>query len=229
MNSCDADGSSDKSDDELIEIAKALGFRNPNPNLTAEQHRQIMILIGKNRDVFASNLKELGSSNVHDHFIDTGTASPIRLAPYRACPEKRAEIEKQIEIMSDADLIEPSVSPWQAPVVLVKKKDGTFRFAVDYRKLNQVTKPLHQPLPHIEDVFDTIGQNKATIFSTLDCASGFWQIPLDKRTAHKTAFVTHQGVYQFKRLPFGMMNAPSVFAMVMNSVLCIFSTKYAMV
>ena len=131
--------------------------------------------------------------------------------------------------MEDADLIEPSVSPWQAPVVLVKKKDGTFRFAVDYRKLNQVTKPLHQPLPHIEEIFDTIGQNKPTLFSTLDCASGFWQIPLHKSTAHKTAFVTHQGVYQFKRLPFGMMNAPSVFAMVMNHVLRNLTSKFAMV
>lgn len=230
VNSCKHDSCTfDKTDDELIAIANELGFVNPNPNLTPEQSRDLMILIGKHRDIFATNLKELGSSNVHEHFIDTGTASPIRLPPYRASPVKRAEIEKQIELMKDADLIEDSVSPWQAPVVLITKKDGSFRFAVDYRKLNQVTKPLHQPLPHIEDVFDTIGQNKAAIFSTLDCASGFWQIPLDKRTAHKTAFVTHQGVYQFKRLPFGMMNAPSVFAMVMNHILRNLSTKYAMV
>ena len=88
---------------------------------------------------------------------------------------------------------------------------------------------MHQPLPHIEEVFDTVGQNKATLFSTLDCASGFWQIPLDEATAQKTAFLTQQGVFQFKRLPFGLMNASSVFSIVMNHVHRHLSTKYAMV
>ena len=143
----------------------------------------------------------------------------MRQAPYRTTPEKRAEIEHQVEELLDSDIIEPSVSEWQATVVLVKNKDSSYRFAVDYRKLNQVTKPISYPLPRIEDVFDSVGQEQAKIFSTLDMASGFWQIPLDPETAHKTAFCTHAGVYQFKRLSFGHTNAPSAFSIVMGEVL----------
>ena len=75
---------------------------------------------------------------------------------------------------------------WQSPVIMVKKKDGSFRFAVDYRKLNAVTKPMYFPLPKLDDVFDSIGQTQAQIFSVLDMASGYWQIPLDQETAHTT-------------------------------------------
>ena len=206
-------------DEQYINITKSLGFDLVSSDLTSAERRQLSIFLGKNRDLFATSLKELGFTSIHQHRIDTGDATPMRQAPYRTTPEKRAEIEHQVEELLDSDIIEPSVSEWQAPVVLVKKKDSSYRFAVDYRKLNQVTKPISYPLPRIEDVFDSVGQEQAKIFSTLDMASGFWQIPLDPETAHKTAFCTHAGVYQFKRLSFGLTNAPSAFSMVMGEVL----------
>ena len=104
-------------------------------------------------------------------------------------------------------------------MVLVRKKDNTFRFAVDYRKLNKITLSISRPLPRLECVFNTIGQARATIFSTLDLASGFWQIPMDHETGHKAAFITHNGVYELTRMPFGLNNAPMTFQMVMSHVL----------
>ena len=105
----------------------------------------------------------------------------------------RAETQKLVDEMLEDRIIDYSSSVWNSPVVLVKKKDNTYRFAVDYRKLNQITKSISHPLPRLECVFDTIGQAKAKIFSTLDLASRFWQIPMDSSTSHEAAFITHNG------------------------------------
>ena len=95
--------------------------------------------------------------------------------------------------MKEEGIVEPSTSMWQSPVVMVKKKSGDLRFAVDYRKLNQVTKQISFPLPRLENIFDKLGQANASRFSTLDLASGFWQVPLDPETKEKTSFVTNDG------------------------------------
>ena len=119
--------------------------------------------------------------------------------------------------MQRNNVIQPSHSPWASPIVLVRKKDNTLRFCVDYRALNEVTKPDKFPIPRIDDLLDQLG--KARYFSTLDLAAGYWQIQVDKTSQEKTAFVTHQGLFEFRVMPFGLTNAPSVFQRVMQQVL----------
>ena len=118
--------------------------------------------------------------------------------------------------MQSRGVIEPSRSPWASPVVLVRKRDGTHRFCVDYRALNAVTKPDSFPLPRIDDLLDQLGSSK--YFSTVDLASGFWQIRMHPTAQEKTAFVTHQGLYEFRVMPFGLTNAPAVFQRLMQQV-----------
>ena len=111
--------------------------------------------------------------------------------------------------MQATGVIQPSNSPWASPVVLVRKKDGSHRFCVDYRDVNAVTKKDKFPLPRVDDLLDQLGE--AQYFSTLDVASGYWQIRVHPESQPKTAFVTHQGLHEFRVMPFGLTNAPSVF------------------
>ena len=114
-------------------------------------------------------------------------------------------------------MIQPSSSPWASPVVMVRKRDGTHRFCVDFRELNSVTKADTFPLPKIDDLLDQLGA--ARYFSTLDLASGYWQIRMHPDSVEKTAFVTPQGLHEFRVMPFGLTNAPGVFQRLMERVL----------
>ena len=107
------------------------------------------------------------------------------------------------------NIIKPSRSPWASPVVLVMKKDGTFRFCVDYRKVNAVTKKDVYPLPRIDDTIDRL--QGASYFSSIDLAYGYWQIEVDEKDREKTAFITPDGLYEFQVMPFGLCNAPATF------------------
>ena len=119
--------------------------------------------------------------------------------------------------MQEKDVIEPSASPWASPIVLVRKKDGSTRFCVDYRKLNSVSRKDAYPLPRIDDTLDTLAG--AQWFSTLDLISGYWQVEVDPRDRPKTAFCTTEGLFQFKVMPFGLCNAPATFQRLMDLVL----------
>ena len=162
------------------------------------------------------------------HTIDTGDAIPIRQRPFRHSVEARKEIDRQIDVLLKSDIIEESDSPWGSPVVLVRKKNNTHRLCVDMRKLNERTKVTYFPLPLLEDVFQTVSENNPSIFSSLDMSSGFYQIPLDEASKPKTAFVTHRGNYQFKRMPFGISNAPASYQALMAKVLRNILFSYAL-
>ena len=126
----------------------------------------------------------------------------------------RQEVARQLRKMQDSGVIRPSSGPWASPVVLVRKRDGSLRFCIDYRDLNSVTKADTFP---IDDLLDQLG--KAKYFSTLDLASGYWQLPVHPESQEKTAFITHQGLYEFRVMPFGLRNAPAVFQRLAQNVL----------
>lgn len=146
--------------------------------------------------------------------INTGDAVPRKYLVGRVPFAVRDEIAHNLQEMQAANVIQPSSSPWASPVVLVWKRDGTLRFCVDYRGLNSVTKLDQFPLPRIDNLLDQLG--KSRYFTTLDLASGFWQIRVDKPSREKTAFITHRGLFEFCIMPFGLTNAPAVFQRLMQ-------------
>lgn len=212
-----------------LQKAAELDINIDEQNLTAKEIQELKILIGNNRTVFAKNSSELGKTTLHYHAIHTTTDKPVKSPRYAQSPKMRVETDKQIDEMIENDVIEESMSNYQSPVVLVKKANGQYRFAIDFRKLNAVTEMASYPIPKLEEVFDTIADAKPNIFSVLDLASGFHQVPLDEKTKHKTAFITHRGLYQFKRLCFGLTNAPATFQMLMTKVLKELNWKIALI
>ena len=143
--------------------------------------------------------------------------TPIRRAPYRTPLFKRREVEKQVSELLDKGIIRHSNSPWASPITLVPKKDGGTRMCVDYRRLNTQTHMDAYPLPRIQDVLDQMAGS--AVFSLIDLRQGFHQIPMDPDSISLTAFVTHTGLYEYTRMPFGLKTAPGVFQRAMNEAL----------
>jgi len=184
-------------------------------------------LFKKYRDVFAFPGDQLGRTSLVQHVIETGDAMPIKQRPYRASPETKKEIDRQVDEMLESGIIQESVSPWSSPVVLVKKKDGTLRFCVDFRKLNKVTKMDSFPMPLVADALDSLAGTN--VFSTLDLKSGFWQIEMHPNSREKTAFVTHNGLYEFVTMPFGLSNSGASFQRLMGHILRGLEYRFALI
>ena len=178
-------------------------------------------------EVFAGEGTPNGCTDEVTLSIDTGDHPPLRQRPYRIPLTKRKVVDRELEKMLAEGVIEPSASAWASPITLQPKKDGTTRFCVDYRKLNAVTKKDAHPITHIQDVFDNL--SGAKVFSTLDLKSGYWQVKVDEDSMEKTAFICHRGLFQFRRMPFGLSNAPSVFQRLMNRVLAPYIGRFVMV
>eukprot|EP00253_Pinus_taeda_P011178 PITA_11178 len=168
-------------------------------------------------DVFPEEIPGLPPKRNIDFTIELipGVA-PVSHAPYRMNVPELTELKMQLQELLDKNYIRPSVSPWGAPVLFVKKKDGTFRMCIDYRQLNKLTIKNKYPLPRIDELFDQV--KGATVFSKIDLRSSYHQIRIKEEDIAKTTFRTRYGHYEFVVLPFGLTNAPATFMCLMNSI-----------
>ena len=169
------------------------------------------------RDVFALAKGPLGTAIGTEHIIDTNDNPPFKIAPYKVAPYKLPAVQEEIKEMLDKGVFVPSKSPYSSPIVIVPKKDGTNRMCIDYRELNEITTKDAYPLPRIGQTIDAL--QGAGYFSSLDLASGYWQVPVAERDRQKTAFCTPEsGLYEFVKMPFGLTNAPATFQRLINEV-----------
>ena len=182
----------------------------------------ILNLLKEYEDVFARNSKKPRRVNNATHEIDTGQSRPVFRKPYQIPYAYTEEFDRQVKEMLENEIIRPSKSPWNAPVILVKKKDGSLRFVCDFRALNDVTIRDTYPLPKICEVIDRM--EGATYFTTLDCAAAYWSIPLEESDKEKTAFSGPRGKYEFNVTPFGLCNAGATYQRMMDLSLSGLST-----
>ncbi|GKC38246.1 putative reverse transcriptase domain-containing protein [Tanacetum coccineum] len=179
-------------------------------------------------EVFPEDLSGLPPTRQVEFQIDLiPGAAPVARAPYRLAPSEMKELSEQLKELSDKGFIRPSSSPWGAPVLFVKKKDGSFRMCIDYRELNKLTVKNRYPLPRIDDLFDQL--QGSSVYSKIDLRSGYHQLRVREEDIPKTAFRTRYGHYEFQVMPFGLTNAPAVFMDLMNRVCKPYLDKFVIV
>jgi len=181
------------------------------------EKEMIKNIIRKNRDRFCNELRKPGSAAHFLHRIITTTDMPITGRMPRRSQEEHKVVDEHAAKLCRQGVIRPSVSPWSAPVVLAKKKDGTWRFCVDFRRLNAVTQKDRYPLPRVDESLDALG--KAKYLTTFDLTQGYWQIPLAEEDKHKSAFSTRGGHYEFNVLAMGLTNSGPTFQRNMEIIL----------
>ncbi|GJU64877.1 putative reverse transcriptase domain-containing protein [Tanacetum coccineum] len=179
-------------------------------------------------EVFPEDLPGLPPTRQVEFQIDlVPGAAPVARAPYRLAPSEMKELSEQLKELSDKGFIRPSSSPWGAPVLFVKKKDGSFRMCIDYQELNKLTVKNRYPLPRIDDLFDQL--QGSSVYSKIDLRSGYHQLRVREEDIPKTAFRTRYGHYEFQVMPFGLTNAPAVFMDLMNRVCKPYLDKFVIV
>ena len=207
--------------------------------LTTEQVGQVHELLSEFSDVFSKDRRDIGRTGLLTHSINTGGAAPIKKTPYRLPQSYMQAAEQHVKEMAEDDLIEPSTSPWRAPIVMARKKDGSLRFCTDFRGLNSVTVTDAHPLPRVDAAIDQL--SGSIFFSCLDLSSGYWQVDIDPQDREKTAFSVGKGLWQYKVMAMGLKNAPPTFQRLMELALngvdwqhalvyiddiCLFSTTF---
>ena len=170
----------------------------------------------KNQGAFAKDKLDLGSCSLIKHKIDTAGAAPTR-QPLRRTPKNfEGEEEAYLKDQLERGVIQPSSSAWRSNICLVRKKDGSVRWCIDYRKLNESPIKDAYPIPNISMCLDCLAG--ASIFSVMDLQSGYWQLEMAPEDRHKTAFITKYGLFEYTKMPFGLCNAPSTFQRCMELI-----------
>src|ERR1043165_7974814 len=210
---------------------------NPNLNvnfeLNQDQHDQANQLLIDNINIFSENIledgqsKELGQTDVICHEINTNSYKPIKQRAYQYPPDEQEFLQKEIQAMEEKGIIRESFGPWSSPVVIEPKKNGRKRLCIDYRKLNAITEKDVYPLPTIQEILNSF--NGASWFTSLDLASGYWQVAMKEEDKKKTAFITKFGTYEFNVMPFGLTNAPATFQRLMDKILRPYINKFVVV
>ena len=201
---------------KLPEHLKELFIRSID-HLDIHQAKEVGLLLTRYETVFAKDDLDIGLfSGSIKHTIDTGDAAPTRQR-MRRTPLGFEKEEDHLNQMLERGVITESTSEWASPPVLVRKKDGTLRYCIDFRALNKVTRKDAFPLPNIENCLDTL--RGSTFMSTLDMAAGYYQIEIDEKDKHKTAFITKYGLFEHTKLPFELCDAPATFSRVIQLVL----------
>ncbi len=185
--------------------------------LDEEQRGELKKLLNKHSELFSKSKEDLGLTDLVEHHINTGDARPIRQRARRLPLQQREEEKRQIEKMVEQGIVDESQDPWSSPVVLVRKKDNTWRFSIDYRAVNACTAKDAYPLPRIDDSIDHL--SGARWFSTLDLQSGYWQVKMAPEDQEKTVFIISHGLFEFKVMPFGLANAPATFERLIERIL----------
>ena len=196
-------------------------FERTKEEVAEEHHEQVRKLLTRHAGVFAKDASDMGKTSWVKHDIDTGNHSPVRQRPRRLRLEQKEEVQKQIKNLQESGLIRPSTSEWASNVVLVKKKDGSWRMCIDYRDLNLKTlNPDSYMLPRIDDTLDAL--NRAKYFCTLDILQGYHNVELTDQAKQKTAFhapFCNPSHWEYVFMPFGLVRAPRTFQRLMDRVL----------
>lgn len=200
---------------------------NCGDHISPQDKLRLEDLLSKFKECFSSGMHDLGFTTETEMVIQLKDSDPVVYRPYRLSFSQRKKVQAMINELLECGIVQESNSPYASPIVLVQKKTGDMRLCVDYRALNNKTRRDHYPLPRIEDLLDRLSGQ--IIFTTLDLASGYHQIPIAKDSIEKTAFVTPDGQYEYTRMPFGLANAPAVFQRLIHKVLNKFKIKHAIV
>lgn len=204
---------SDEPDDFVVE-KKPLAF-SLSKDLSKGQTEEMKTLLKQYEQCFQP---QTGQAKCEPHrIVLKNDAQPLKQRQYRIPLGQQEIVKKQVQEMLGGKVIRPSESPWSSPVLLAKKKSGEWRFCIDFRKINEMTKRDVYPLPRINDLLDML--KGAKFFSSIDLASGYWQVPLAEESKEVTLFRTANGHYEFNVLPFGLTNAPAMFQRMMDQVL----------
>ncbi|GJS38316.1 putative reverse transcriptase domain-containing protein [Tanacetum coccineum] len=211
---------------QLLEINKKV--RNLRCAKVKDQKQEEIVMVRDFSEVFLDDLSGLPPTREIEFRIELiPGAMPVAKSPYRLAPSEMEELSEQLRELQDKGFIRPSSSPWGAPVLFVKKKDGSFRMCIDYRELNKLTIKNCYPLPKIDDLFDQL--QGSYYFSKIDLRSGYHQLRVHEDDIPKTTFRTRYGHFEFTVMPFGLTNAPAIFMDLMNRVCGPYLDKFVIV